>query len=214
MSSSNHPQLADNASGSVAKARMGRRPIRERGTIEGNPVGLSAESCKALSADLDRHLATYAVLYHQYHKHHWLVMGPQFRDLHLHLEGYYEEVHLHLDEIAERLTVLGGIPTSSPSEQEKLAYVQHEPEGLFRIRQMLELDIECEKAVCIELRKSIKTALDHDDFGTKRLLEKWLGHAEDRAHHLEHFLDADTMEVGLTAQEEEVMEDPVLEEMG
>lgn len=201
-------------SGSTRKAEMPREPLRRVGEIEGNPVGLDAETCRLLAGQLDRHLATYAVLYHQYHKHHWLVIGPQFRDLHLHFEGYYQEVHEHLDEIAERLTVLGGIPTSSPSAQEKLAYIRHEPEGQFHVRDMLELDILAEKEVCVELRKSIKAASEREDFGTKRLLERWLGHAEERAHHLEHFLDADTLEVGLTADADELEGDPALESMG
>ena len=99
----------------------------------------------------------------------------------------------------------------SPSEQEKLAYIQHEPAGQYPIRDMLELDILCERQVCIELRKSVHVALSHSDFGTKRLLEKLLAHAEDRAHHLEHFLEDDSLEVGLTATEDELAEDPVLE---
>ena len=202
-----------NGEGSTRKAQMAGKPLRRVGEVEGNPVGLDRETCKLLAGQLDRHLATYAVLYHQYHKHHWLVMGPQFRDLHLHLEEYYEEVHEHFDQIAERLTVLGAIPTSSPSGQEKLAYIRHEPEGQFHVREMLELDILAEKQICVELRKSIKAAFEHGDYGTKRLLEKWLGHAEERAHHLEHFLEADTLEVGLTASADEVQEDPALESM-
>lgn len=208
-----HPHLRDDASGSTKKAHMGRKPVRALGEMEGNPVGLSAEACEALAKSLDRHLASYSILYHQYHKHHWLVVGPQFRDLHLFLEEHYTQVHEHFDAIAERLTVLGGIPTCSPSEQEKLAYIQHEPEGQFRVRHMLELDIECERMVCIELRKTVKLAMEHDDFGTKSLAEKWLRYAEDRAHHIEHFLDADTLELGLTASEADVQEDPVLAEM-
>ena len=209
--SHDHPHLRDaDANGT---AHMGREPLRKQGEMEGNPVGLDPKACRTLAGQLDRHLATYSVLYNQYHKHHWLVVGPQFRDLHLHLEGYYEEVHEHFDQIAERMTVLGGIPTCRPSRQEALAYIQHEPEGMFRIRHMLELDIEAEKRVCVELRKTIKEALRHDDFGTKRLCETWLGHAEDRAHHLEHFLEADTLEVGLTASESDVREDPVVAEI-
>ncbi|MEL6613044.1 MAG: DNA starvation/stationary phase protection protein [Bacteroidota bacterium] len=204
------PHLAD-GSGSLDKADMGRAPIRTVDEYEGNPVGLPDEACIELKEHLDRHLAAYNLLYNQYHKHHWLVAGPQFRDLHLFLEGHYNEIHAQLDEIAERLTVLGGIPTCSPSEQEKLAYIQHEPEGQFPIRDMLELDILCERQVCIELRKSVHVALNHSDFGTKRLLEKLLAHAEDRAHHLEHFLEDDSLEVGLTATEDDLAEDPVLE---
>ncbi|MEM6785752.1 MAG: DNA starvation/stationary phase protection protein [Bacteroidota bacterium] len=198
-------------SGSVRKANMGRTPIRSVDAYEGNPVGLPDAACIELKGHLDRHLAAYNVLYHQYHKHHWLVVGPQFRDLHLFLEGLYNEIHAQLDEIAERLTVLGGIPTCSPSAQEKLAYIPHEPEGQFPVRDMLELDLLCEKQVCIQLRQSIHVALNHSDFGTKRLLETLLASAEDRAHHLEHFLDNDTLEVGLAAAEAVLTEDPVLE---
>ena len=195
------------------KKELKRTLVHKLGEIEGNPVGLDQKACKEIAGHLDRHLAAYNVLYHQYHKHHWLVMGPQFRDLHLFLQGHYEQVHEHLDAIAERLTVLGAIPTCSPSAQEKLAYIEHEPEGQFRNRDMLEQAILCEKRVCVEMRKTINVALSHDDFGTKRLAEKWLQYAEDRAHHLEHFLEADTLEVGLTATASEVQEDPVLEAM-
>jgi DNA-binding ferritin-like protein len=202
-----------NAAKSPKKSELSRQKIRELGEIEGNPVGLDKKACKEIAGHLDRHLATYNVLYNQYHKHHWLVMGPQFRDLHLFLEDHYNQIHKHLDQIAERMTVLGAIPTCSPTEQAKIAYVEHEPEGQFRNRDMLEQAILCEKRVCNEMRGTIKVALEHDDFGTKRLAEKWLQYAEDRAHHLEHFLEADTLEVGLTADASEVQEDPVLEAM-
>lgn len=191
------PDADGHASGSTAKATMHTQPIRKVGEYEGNPVGLSDKACKAIGPHLDRHLAAFNVLYHQYHKHHWLVIGPQFRDLHLFLEEHYQQIHAEMDEIAERLTVLGFVPTSSPRAQEELSYIRHEPEGQYRDRTMLELDMNAEKSVCVHLRETIKLCLKHDDFGTKRLLEKLLQHAEDRAHHFEHFLEADTMEIGL-----------------
>jgi hypothetical protein len=42
------------------------------------------------------------------------------------------------------------------------------------------------------------------DHGTKRELEKVLTKAEDRAHHLDHYLGEDTLEVGLTTDESDV----------
>jgi starvation-inducible DNA-binding protein len=173
-----------------------RKPRRLPGEYEGNPVGLSPDACKAIGPDLDRHLAALSILYHQYHKHHWLVKGPQFRDLHLFLEEHYQEVHEHFDMVAERLTAIGFVPTCAPSAQERLAYIRHEPEGYFSVRDMLEVDILTEGTVCIRLRETIKKCIDHGDWGTKRLLEKVLLSAEDRAHHLEHFLEDDTLEVG------------------
>lgn len=173
-----------------------RIPRRQPGEYEGNPVGLPPEACKAIGPDLDRHLAALSILYHQYHKHHWLVKGPQFRDLHLFLEGHYQEVHEHFDILAERLTAIGFVPTCAPSAQERIAYIRHEPEGYFAVRDMLEVDILAEGTVCVRLRETIKLCLEHGDYGTKRLLEKVLLAAEDRAHHLEHYLEDDTLEIG------------------
>ncbi|MDX1531580.1 MAG: ferritin-like domain-containing protein, partial [Rhodothermales bacterium] len=118
---------------------------------------------------------------------------------HLFLEEHYQEVHQHLDLIAERLTAIGFVPTCSPVEQEKLAYIRHEPEGMFRDRDMLELDILAEGTVCRRLRETIDVCLEHGDYGTKRLLEKVLYAAENRAHHLEHFLAPMTLEIGNVA---------------
>lgn len=196
----------DGGEGSTKPAQMRSEPLRKPGEYEGNPVGLSEEACVAIGPELDRHLAAYAVLYHQYHKHHWLVKGPQFRDLHLFLEEHYEEVHQHFDMLAERLTAVGFVPTCSPSEQEKISYIRHEPEGYFRVRDMLELDVLAEGTVCRRLRDTIHLCEKHGDYGTKRLLEQVLFAAEDRAHHLEHYLEGDTMEIGNTTDAESLKE--------
>jgi starvation-inducible DNA-binding protein len=185
----------------IEAAKMLSEPMTLPGTFEGNPVGLSEEACLAIGPDLDRHLATYGVLYHQYHKHHWLVTGPQFRDLHLFFQEHYEEVHLHFDRIAERLTALGFVPTCRPSEQERISYVRHEPEGHFRVREMLELDLEAEATVAQRIRETITSCLQHGDHGTRAVLEPILAAAEDRAHHIEHYLEADTLEIGNIATE-------------
>ncbi len=173
-------------------------PWRPQQMIEDNPIGLSEEATQELIPKLDEIQCTLWTLYHQYHKHHWLVEGPQFRDLHHFLEENYNEVHKYLDRVAERVTALGGIPTCSPDAQTELSYVDHEPEGTYRLRSMLEHDIEAERTLCIKLREVIELAIKHGDHGTKRELQKVLTKAEDRAHHLDHFLGDDTLELGLT----------------
>lgn len=196
----------EGAEGSRKAARMHQKPSLKPGEYEGNPVGLSEESCKAIGPELDKHLAAFTILYHQYHKHHWLVHGPQFRDIHLFLEEHYQEVHEHYDQIAERLTAIGFVPTCGPSAQEKIAYIAHEPEGAFPVRAMLELDLVTEATVCQRLRQTVDLCVKHGDHGTKRLMEKILFAAEDRAHHLEHFLAEDTLEIGNIARKEDLIE--------
>jgi DNA-binding ferritin-like protein len=169
--------------------------------IEDNPVGLSEEVVEQLIPVLDEIQCTMWTMYHMYHKHHWLVEGPQFRDLHLFLEEHYEEVHKYVDRFAERVTALGGIPTSSPVNQAKLSHVEHEPEGTFRLRDMLMHDRAAEGTLAKALRQGIEKALELGDHGTKRQMERALTACEDRAHHLDHFLGEDTLEVELTADD-------------
>lgn len=171
--------------------------LRGQKEYEGNPVGLSPEVCETMRAELDRHLAAYWIMYAQYHKHHWLVEGPQFRDVHLFLEENYDQVHEHLDQIAERITLLGYSPTTRLENYVELAYIEEEPEGIFRIRDSFEHDMKNEQKIATELRKSIKRAFELGDYGSKSMLEELLAEAEDRAHHLEHFLGGDSLSIGM-----------------
>ncbi|RAU82189.1 Dps family protein [Pontibacter arcticus] len=180
--------------------------LREKSEYEGNPVGLSEDTATKMATELDRHLASFITLFNQYHKHHWMVEGPQFRDLHLFFEAHYTEIHEQYDAIAERLTVMGFVPTCHPVSQAKISYIEHEEEGVFRIREMLKKDQNDEKTIAVELRKSIKLAFEHDDFATKALLEGILLKTEDRCHHIEHFLGEDSLSVGLTTLPEDLIE--------
>ena len=132
------------------------------------------------------------VLYQQYHKHHWLVEGPQFRDLHLFFEEHYNQLHGIYDQFAERLTVLGVIPTCHPTNIVSLSYIQHEEEGVYSVRDMIKNDLEAEKQIAIELRKTFKEAHAEGDVATCYLLQETAFKTEDRAQHLQHFLEDDT----------------------
>ncbi|MEL6498393.1 MAG: DNA starvation/stationary phase protection protein [Planctomycetota bacterium] len=178
----------------------------ESGAAEGlgNPVGLPREAAEKIARELDRHLGTFFTLFHQYQKHHWLVEGPQFRDLHHFLESSYTEVHKQLDAIAERITAIGAVPTSSPSAQEQLAYIEHEPEGIFRVNDMIERNRHAERSIAIELRSTIKLCTENEDFAIETLLKGILLKVEDRAHHIDHFLGEDSLTLALTADEQGV----------
>lgn len=168
-------------------------PWKSQDTLEDNPIHLDVDVARKISPKLDEHVASLFTLFHQYQKHHWVVEGPQFRDLHLYLETSYNEVHQQLDAIAERMTALGGIPTSSPARQAELSYIEHEPEGIFRVRDMLERDRDAEGLIASRLRQTIELCTKLGDYGTETLLKQTLAAVEDRAHHLDHYLGDDSL---------------------
>ena len=172
------------------------KPLVRADEYEGNPIGLPRDVAEPIARHLDKHLASLWALWHMYRKHHWLVKGPQFRDLHLFLEENYTQVAEDGDMVAERMTAIGGVPTSSMAEQVKLSYVDEEPEGYFPIRDSLRQDMAREGTIAQNLRKTIRECQEGGDYGTERVLKKVLLHAEDRAHHIEHYLENDSLEDG------------------
>lgn len=172
--------------------------IQNPADIHPNPIGLSHSVAEHGVRDLNEHLASLVVLFHQYQKHHWLAEGPQFRDIHLYLEEAYTQVQQHFDQIAERITVLGGVPAASPRAQSEAAYIRHEEEGVFPLRQSLHNDLKAEQAIVGRLRNGILASAKQGDFGTEILLKQVLAAAEDRAHHLDHYLAGDSLEDGRT----------------
>lgn len=170
---------------------------KPKSELEPNPIGLSRDAVVSVAPQLDEHVAALFTLFHQYQKHHWLVEGPQFRDIHVFLEESYNEVHLQVDAIAERMTALGAIPTSGPVQQAELSYIEHEPEGVFRLRDMLERDRDAESTIAQKLRKTIDQCTAAGDYGSETLLKQVLMKVEDRAHHLDHYLGDDSLGLGL-----------------
>ena len=53
--------------------------------------------------------------------YHWNVTGPRFHSLHTFLESQYNELLTTMDEIAERVRVLGETPTSTVKEMSNLS---------------------------------------------------------------------------------------------
>lgn len=182
------------------------KALRKKSEYEGNPVGLPDAAANAISADLDKHLASFVVLWAQYHKYHWMVEGPQFRDLHLFLQNNYEECTEDLDAIAERITLLGNTPSTTLKAYAANSYCEEENEDVMHIRDSLKFAMDNETKVCNRFRKTIKLCIEHDDFGTKKMIEGMLERAENRAHHLEHFLGHDSLVVGYTVTPERAEE--------
>jgi len=166
-----------------------QREVRqELNVVRDNPFGLPHETASQIVAALNQDLASMFTLYHQYHKHHWIVEGAQFLELHLLLEEHYTELHTQLDAVAERLVALGGLPASGPTEVEKQSYIKHEPEGMFDLREMIEHDVQAESALATHMREHISLANRLGDFGTESLLKEFLEQVEKRAAFLEKHL--------------------------
>jgi starvation-inducible DNA-binding protein len=71
-------------------------------------IAISADARQGLTELLNTNLATLTDLFTQTKHAHWNVKGPQFWSLHKLFDELAEKVEEHVDEVAERLTALGG----------------------------------------------------------------------------------------------------------
>ncbi len=167
--------------------------LQEIDELERNAIGLPSFTAKQVSGLLDTLVSSLSSQYHQYLKHHWVVEGPEHRDLHVFFEESYIETQNHLDALAERMTTLGAVPTSSMRAQAGKSLLEAESEGVYPIRNMLKSDLENEQSLISFIGETIATASELKDYGTETLLKKVLMEREERAHEIDHYLGHDSL---------------------
>ena len=166
---------------------------KKEGAVEENGLRLSKEKSEQVIDALNTDLAATYVLYHQLRKHHWNVEGAEFRDLHLVLGDAAENAEAFADELAERAQALGGVPHASMSTLEEESPVKPEDEDVYDIRTSLENDLEMYGDVIETLREHIALTQDLGDHATAEILRQNLVQVEEDAHHVEHYLEDDSL---------------------
>jgi starvation-inducible DNA-binding protein len=93
-------------------------------------IALDAEPRQAIVDLLNQNLATLADLFSQTKHAHWNVKGPQFWSLHKLFDELAEKVEEHVDEVAERLTALGGAAKGTMRMAAQSTKLAEFPEGI------------------------------------------------------------------------------------
>lgn len=121
-------------------------------------------------------LADTYILYVKTQNFHWNIVDPRFDTLHQFLEKQYEELAEAIDEIAERIRILGErAPGTLKQFLDMTSY--KESNGEENSDDMLQQLIEDHEAMCQHLRERIERSNELGDIGTSDLLTQRL-----RAH--------------------------------
>ncbi|MFB6127577.1 MAG: DNA starvation/stationary phase protection protein DpsA [Halolamina sp.] len=164
------------------------------GEVEESPaLRIDEEKAEQLIDALNQDVANAYVLYHQLKKHHWIAEGAEFRDLHVFLQEAYENVEEGSDMLAERAQAIGGVPISGMDTLEEHATVGHEGPDAYGLRDSLENDLELYGDIIEDLREHVKLANNLGDYTTEEILRDVLEDVEDDGHHIEHYLEDDTL---------------------
>lgn len=174
--------------------RADKRPRQSFGVIEeSRAIGIDETVASEIVEVLNTDIANAYVLYHQLHKHHWNVEGAEFRDLHVFLQEAYETLEVGADEVAERAQAIGGVPIAGPANQQERATIEFEGEDVYDVRTSLENDLQAYAEIISGMREHIALASELGDPVTEHLLKEILVEIEEDAHHIEHYLEDDTL---------------------
>ncbi len=127
---------------------------------------------KTILAGLRQEVANAVALYLNYKKYHWQVSGPFFRDLHLLFDDHAAQVLGGVDELGERVRILGGLAPHTPEQLAQLATVRVSAEGEQTPRQMIQEALENHEVVIKGMRGAIEEAAGSGDPGTADLLTR------------------------------------------
>jgi starvation-inducible DNA-binding protein len=144
--------------------------IQRFGTVRQFPLGLGYNARLLSCERLNQILADSQILYALYKKHHWLMRGPTFYQLHLLLDKHAEEQIKLIDEIAERVQTLGGIAVGDPRHVAQITRVPRPPDGCEEVPAMLSRLLEAHEMIITDAHDAAKTAAEMGDDGTNDLI--------------------------------------------
>ncbi|MEU9671183.1 DNA starvation/stationary phase protection protein [Streptomyces bobili] len=144
--------------------------IQEFGTVKQFPLSLSYEARMYSCQRLNKVLADTQILYGLYKKHHWLMRGATFYQLHLVLDKHAGEQLQLVDALAERVQTLGGVAVGDPRHVAEITSIPRPPDGVEEVPVMLSRLLEAHETILTEAHDAAARVAELGDDGTNDLL--------------------------------------------
>jgi starvation-inducible DNA-binding protein len=134
------------------------------------PLALDDDARRKNVEALNQILADTMTLRDLYKKHHWQVAGHTFYQLHLLFDKHFEEQDTLVDQIAERIQLLGGISLAMAADIAETTKIPRPPRGREPVPVQISRLLEAHEIVLKASREAAKAADENDDLGTNDLL--------------------------------------------
>jgi len=146
------------------------REIQPFDSVRQFPLGLTHDARLYSCQRLNQILADTQILYALYKKHHWLMRGATFYQLHLLLDKHAGEQIKLIDEIAERIQTLGGIAVGDPRHVAEITRIPRPPNGCEEVPAMLSRLLEAHEMILIDAHDAATRTMELGDDGTNDLI--------------------------------------------
>lgn len=152
-----------------------------------NHIGLPSKETKKNVDLLNELLASYQVYYQNLRGLHWNIRGKRFFDLHMKFEELYNGAQMRVDEIAERVLTLGGVPLHTLEDYVKLNKIKV-GKNITTDEAAVELVVESLQGLLKLERVLLQTTDEIDDEGTNSMISDLITEQEKDIWMLQAFL--------------------------
>src|SRR3984957_5526740 len=163
-------QLSEGTRRCEAIVHQNAREIQPYGKIAKLPIALDEKVCAKSAENLNQLLADTMTLRDMYKKHHWQVAGHTFYQLHLLFDKHHGEQDELVDEIAERIQILGGISLAMAADVAETTMIERPPRGREEVPVQISRLLEAHELLLKEARTMARQATQAGDDGTNDLL--------------------------------------------
>jgi len=151
--------------------RQNVKSIQKYGTvIKDLPIGIGAAERQEIVGRLNLLLADTITLRDLYKKSHWQVGGPTFYQLHLLFDKHAGEQSELVDEIAERVQILGGVSIAMAPDVASNTRLERAPIDREEVPVQISRLLEAHHLILRDARDLADKANDLGDVGTNDLL--------------------------------------------
>lgn len=140
-------------------------------------LGLDTKKTKKVSDELQNLLADMQVYYTNLRGFHWNIKGPRFFQLHEAFEGMYDVVSDQIDEVAERILMLGETPKHNFSDYLKNNEIK-ETGVVSNGDEAIKLILDYLKVLIAKERNILELADDASDEATIALIGEYISGQE------------------------------------
>jgi starvation-inducible DNA-binding protein len=151
--------------------RQHAKSIQKYGTvIKDLPIGLGPSERQEIVGRLNLLLADTITLRDLYKKSHWQVGGPTFYQLHLLFDKHAGEQSELVDELAERIQILGGVSIAMAHDVAENTRIERVPIDREEVPVQISRLLEAHNVILKDARELAEKADDLGDVGTNDLL--------------------------------------------
>src|SRR5262245_35808358 len=146
------------------------KEVQAFGTVRQFPLALSYETRMHSCQRLNQILPDTQILYALYKKHHWLMRGATFYQLHLLLDKHAGEQLALVDAIAERVQTLGGVAVGDSRHVAEITRIPRAPDGCEEVPAMISRLLDAHEAILADAHDAAARVVEHGDDGTNDLI--------------------------------------------